>query len=168
VPVDLLMLQAMVRRRAGRACCRASCRASRGETGGQYRHEQARREQDERDGRAAHDMIALYLHDVPPDLAVEILKTEWAQSATPMEKLWPLEAGARHADKVLAEARHLPVPRPRPAGIDASAPVHAIAARAMAQHAPRWRRSGNTFDPGGSPRHRRANVEQSYGGDVQS
>jgi hypothetical protein len=36
---------------------------------GQHRLPQARREQDERDGGPPADDIALYLHDVPPDLA---------------------------------------------------------------------------------------------------
>jgi len=35
--------------------------------------------------------IAAFLHDVPPELAVEALKRERDQSATPMEKPWPLE-----------------------------------------------------------------------------
>jgi pimeloyl-ACP methyl ester carboxylesterase len=52
--------------------------------------EQARREQDERDGRAPDDMIALFLHDVPPDLAAEELRRGRDQSATPGEKPWPL------------------------------------------------------------------------------
>jgi len=55
-------------------------------------YEQARREQDERDGRVPDDMIALFLHDVPPDLAAEALRRGRDQSATPMEKPWPLRA----------------------------------------------------------------------------
>jgi pimeloyl-ACP methyl ester carboxylesterase len=54
--------------------------------------EQARREQDERDGRAPDDVIALFYHDVPPDLAAEALRRERRQSATPGEKPWPLRA----------------------------------------------------------------------------
>jgi pimeloyl-ACP methyl ester carboxylesterase len=44
-------------------------------------YEQARDEQDERDGRAPDDMIALFLHDVPPDLAAEALRRGRDQSA---------------------------------------------------------------------------------------
>jgi pimeloyl-ACP methyl ester carboxylesterase len=55
-------------------------------------YEQARREQDERDGRAPEDMISLFLHDVPPDLAAEALQRGRDQSATPMRKPWPLDA----------------------------------------------------------------------------
>jgi hypothetical protein len=54
--------------------------------------EQARREQDERDGRVPDDMIALFLHDVPPELAAEALRRGRDQSATPGEKPWPLRA----------------------------------------------------------------------------
>lgn len=53
---------------------------------------QARREQDERDGRAPGDDIALFYHDVPPDLAAEALRRGRDQSATPGEKPWPLRA----------------------------------------------------------------------------
>ena len=42
------------------------------------------------------------------------------------------------------------------------------ALRAMARYAKQGRRSDNTFDPRERPRHRRANREQSYGGDVKS
>ncbi|HEV8647833.1 MAG TPA: alpha/beta hydrolase [Actinomycetes bacterium] len=55
-------------------------------------YEQARREQDERDARAPDDMIALFLHDVPLDLAAEALKRGRDQSATPFEQPWPLRA----------------------------------------------------------------------------
>jgi pimeloyl-ACP methyl ester carboxylesterase len=53
---------------------------------------QARREQDERDGRAPDDMIALFMHDVPPDLAAEAFRRERHQSETPGRKPWPLAA----------------------------------------------------------------------------
>jgi hypothetical protein len=53
---------------------------------------QARREQDERDGRAPGDDIALFYHDVPPDLAAEALRRGRHQSATPGKKPWPLRA----------------------------------------------------------------------------
>jgi len=52
---------------------------------------QARREQDQRDGRPPDD-IALFLHDVPPDLAAEALRRGRDQSATPGREPWPLRA----------------------------------------------------------------------------
>ncbi|MER5646219.1 alpha/beta hydrolase [Streptosporangium sp. NPDC002524] len=54
--------------------------------------EAARREQDERDGRAPDDDIALFLHDVPPELAAEALRRGRGQSATPFAEPWPLDA----------------------------------------------------------------------------
>jgi len=51
----------------------------------------ARREQDQRDGRPPDD-IALFLHDVPPDLAAEALRRGRDQSATPGREPWPLRA----------------------------------------------------------------------------
>jgi pimeloyl-ACP methyl ester carboxylesterase len=53
---------------------------------------QARREQDERDGRAPDDMIALFMQDVPADLAAEAFRRERHQSETPGRKPWPLAA----------------------------------------------------------------------------
>ena len=53
---------------------------------------QARREQDERDGRAPDDMIALFYQDVPPDLAAEALRRGRHQSSTPGKQPWPLRA----------------------------------------------------------------------------
>ncbi len=53
---------------------------------------EARREQDERDGRAPDDDIALFLHDVPPDLAAAALRRGRRQSATPGKDPWPLPA----------------------------------------------------------------------------
>jgi pimeloyl-ACP methyl ester carboxylesterase len=52
-------------------------------------YERARREQDERYGRALDD-IALFYHDVPPGLAAEALRRGRRQSATPGKKPWPL------------------------------------------------------------------------------
>ncbi|WP_214368730.1 alpha/beta fold hydrolase [Pseudonocardia sp. H11422] len=83
VPVDLLvMLQAMV--------------PAPGEPPGDWwadtGFEQARREQDERDGRADDDVVALFLHDVAPGLAAEALKRQKDQAGTPMIKPWPLRA----------------------------------------------------------------------------
>lgn len=81
VPVDLLvMLTAMV--------------PAPGEAPGDWwtntRHAQARREQDKQDGRASDDNIALFLHDVSPDLAAEATTRERTQSGTPFMKPWPL------------------------------------------------------------------------------
>jgi pimeloyl-ACP methyl ester carboxylesterase len=53
---------------------------------------QARREQDERDGRAPDDMIGLFMQDVPADLAAEAFRRERHQSETPGRKPWPLAA----------------------------------------------------------------------------
>jgi pimeloyl-ACP methyl ester carboxylesterase len=67
-----------------------------GEPPGDWRantgYEQARREQDERDGPVPDDDIALFLHDVPPDLAAEALRRGREQSATPGQRPWPLRA----------------------------------------------------------------------------
>ncbi|KAA2255908.1 alpha/beta hydrolase [Solihabitans fulvus] len=54
--------------------------------------ERARREQDERDGRAPDDDIALFLHDVPPELAAEAMRRGRGQSGTPFGKPWSLDA----------------------------------------------------------------------------
>ena len=37
------------------------------------------------------DELALYYHDVPPELAAEALRRERDQSGTPMQEPWPLE-----------------------------------------------------------------------------
>jgi len=85
VPVDLLvMLTAMI--------------PSPGEPPGDWwdntGYTQAKREQAERDGSAGEDedVVATFLHDVPPDLAAEAIERGRPQSSTPMEKPWPLEA----------------------------------------------------------------------------
>jgi pimeloyl-ACP methyl ester carboxylesterase len=87
VPVDLLvMVAAMV--------------PSPGESPGDWwantGHEQARREQDERDGRTTgegFDGMATFFHDVPPDVVAEAMaRGERRQSATPFQKPWPLQA----------------------------------------------------------------------------
>lgn len=83
VAVDLLvMLQAQV--------------PSPGESPGEWwrntGHEQARREQDERDGQAPEDDVALFLHDTPLELVTEVRKRAREQSATPLMKPWPLTA----------------------------------------------------------------------------
>jgi len=54
--------------------------------------EEARREQDKRDGRAPDDEIALFMQDVPPDLAAEALRRGRRQSDTPGKDPWPLPA----------------------------------------------------------------------------
>lgn len=53
---------------------------------------EARRERDERDGRATGDDVALFYHDVPPELAAEARRRSRGQSATPGRKPWPLPA----------------------------------------------------------------------------
>ena len=52
----------------------------------------ARREQEERDGPAPDDDIALFFHDVPPDLAAEAMRRARHQSDTPGKRPWPLPA----------------------------------------------------------------------------
>lgn len=54
-------------------------------------YEAAIRERDEREG-APEDEIALYYHDVPPDLAAEALRRCRGQSDTPGRQPWPLTA----------------------------------------------------------------------------
>ena len=53
---------------------------------------QARREHDEGHGGAPADDVALFLHDVPPDLAAEAMRRARDQSATPGAQPWPLPA----------------------------------------------------------------------------
>ena len=87
VPVDLLvMVAAMV--------------PSPGEPPGDWwtntGHEQARREQDARDGRSTgegFDVMATFFHDVPPDVVAEAMtRGERRQSGTPFQRPWPLQA----------------------------------------------------------------------------
>ena len=52
----------------------------------------ARREQEERDGPAPDDDIALFFHDVPPDVAAEAMRRARHQSDTPGKRPWPLPA----------------------------------------------------------------------------
>jgi pimeloyl-ACP methyl ester carboxylesterase len=79
VPVDLLVLV-------------AGMIPSPGETGEEWwintGWEQAAREQDTHDD----DPMAVFLHDVAPDLAAEALTRERDQAATPMLEPWPLDA----------------------------------------------------------------------------
>ena len=65
VPVDLLVLMAGMVPLPGEPP---------GDWWANTGYEQTRREQDERDGTAPDDDIALFLHDVPPDLAAEALR----------------------------------------------------------------------------------------------
>ena len=57
-------------------------------------HAQAKREQDERDGRPTDgpfDVMATFLHDLPPAVVSEALaRGARRQSATPFQKPWPL------------------------------------------------------------------------------
>ena len=53
--------------------------------------EHARQEQDEVDGRAPDDDVALFLHDVPPAVAAQVPLHSRDQSATPFGEPWPLE-----------------------------------------------------------------------------
>ena len=86
VPVDLIILvAAMV--------------PSPGETPGDWwantGQREARRANDEREGRdpdAEFDPVAMFLHDVPPDIAAESAAHAGEQSGTPFEKPWPLDA----------------------------------------------------------------------------
>jgi Alpha/beta hydrolase family len=57
-------------------------------------YEQARRKQAalEDETTSEEDEIAIFFHDVPPDLAAEAMKRGRDQSGTPMKKPWPLEA----------------------------------------------------------------------------
>ena len=53
------------------------------------------------DGEADDDVIATFLHDVPPALAAEALKRGRDQSGTPMEEPWPLDEWPDVPTKVL-------------------------------------------------------------------
>jgi len=59
-------------------------------------HTQAKREQDERDGRPTDgpfDPMVTFLHDLPPDVVSEAMaRGERDQSGTPFEAPWPLDA----------------------------------------------------------------------------
>ena len=79
VPVDLLVLVAGMVPSPGE-----SAEEMFANTG----YEQAARDPDEHDDSA----IALFYHDVPPDLAADALTRERAQAETPWREPWPLEA----------------------------------------------------------------------------
>ena len=58
-------------------------------------HAQAKRNQAEREGRGTgedDEEVTLFLHDLPPDVKAEAMKHGRAQSGTPFEKPWPLDA----------------------------------------------------------------------------
>ena len=82
VPVDLLVLLAAMIPLPGEAP---------GDWWDNTGYEAAIRERDEREG-APEDEIALFLHDVPPDLAAEAMRRGRDQSGTPLATPWPLTA----------------------------------------------------------------------------
>ncbi len=103
LPVDLLVLVAGMVPRPGQPP---------GDWWANTGYQQARREHDERAGGPPADDIALFLHDVPPDLAAEALRRGRDQStaspsATP--RSWPT-----------AWRRTGPAPRDRRPGADRS------------------------------------------------
>jgi len=85
LPVDLLVLVAAMVPLPGE---------SPGEWWANTGHEQAQREQTEHEGRTPgdEDLATLFLHDVPRKLAAEAMTRGRAQSPTPFEKPWPLQA----------------------------------------------------------------------------
>lgn len=85
VPVELMVLVAAMVPRPGE---------SPGDWWANTGHARARREQAERDGRGTgddDDPAALFLHDLPPDVAAEAMTRGRNQSGTPFEKTWPLD-----------------------------------------------------------------------------
>jgi pimeloyl-ACP methyl ester carboxylesterase len=86
VPVDLMVLVAAMVPAPGE---------SPGEWWANTGHDQARREQAERDGRPEgedFDPFYVFLHDLPPDVAAEQSTRVRNQSGRPFEKPWPLAA----------------------------------------------------------------------------
>ena len=86
VPVSLMILVAAMVPRPGE---------SPGDWWANTGHEQAKRAQDEREGRPADgefDPMVTFLHDLPPDVAAEAMNHGKDQSGTPFEKPWPLDA----------------------------------------------------------------------------
>jgi pimeloyl-ACP methyl ester carboxylesterase len=85
VPVDLLVLVAAMVPRPGE---------SPGDWWANTGHAEAMRAQAERDGRDPDDddPVSLFLHDVSPEVAAASGNHVRAQSGTPFEKPWPLEA----------------------------------------------------------------------------
>jgi pimeloyl-ACP methyl ester carboxylesterase len=86
VPVSLMILVAAMVPRPGE---------SPGEWWANTGHAQAKRAQDEREGRPADgefDPMVTFFHDLPPDVAAEAMHHGKDQSGTPFEKPWPLDA----------------------------------------------------------------------------
>jgi pimeloyl-ACP methyl ester carboxylesterase len=85
VPVDLMVLVAAMVPRPGEAP---------GDWWSNTGHTEAMRAQAERDGRDPDDgdPVALFLHDVPPDVAAEAPDHLTEQSGTPFEKPWPRDS----------------------------------------------------------------------------
>ena len=86
VPVSLMILVAAMVPRPGE---------SPGDWWANTGHEQAKRAQDEREGRPADgdfDPMVTFFHDLPPDVAAEAMHHGKDQSGTPFEKTWPLAA----------------------------------------------------------------------------
>ena len=78
-----------------------------GETAGDWwantGQEHAMREQAERDGRHDDDgdLFALFMHDVPPEVAAEAMTRDRGPSATPFGQPWPLHSWPDVPTKVL-------------------------------------------------------------------
>ena len=86
VPVSLMILVAAMVPRPGE---------SPGDWWANTDHAQAKRAQDEREGRPPDDEfdpMVTFLHDLPPDVAAEAMNHGKDQSGTPFEKPWPLDA----------------------------------------------------------------------------
>lgn len=86
VPVDLMVLVAAMVPAPGE---------SPSDWWGNTGQDQAMHDQAERDGREmgeTFDEAAIFLHDLPPDLAAQSIHHVRAQSGTPFEKPWPLAA----------------------------------------------------------------------------
>ena len=86
VPVGMMILVAAMVPRPGE---------SPGDWWANTGYEQAKRENDERDGRPTDgefDPMVAFFHDVPPGVVAQAMGHEVVQSGTPFEKPWPLEA----------------------------------------------------------------------------
>ena len=86
VPVDLIILVAAMVPLPGEPP---------GEWWTNTRHAEAKRANDERDGRPTDgdfDPVVTFLHDVPPEVVAESAGHVFEQSGTPFEKPWPLSA----------------------------------------------------------------------------
>jgi pimeloyl-ACP methyl ester carboxylesterase len=86
VPVSLMILVAAMVPRPGE---------SPGDWWANTGHAQAKRAQDEREGRptdGGFDPTVTFFHDLPPDVAADAMNHGKDQSGTPFEKPWPLDA----------------------------------------------------------------------------